>query len=195
MVAFNDASTGICGVHLARHPDHTCMPMHNHIHPSIRHVPRPSCTHTFHSDIPQPDQSDQIHLLRYLKSCLHLGPTFSTDPAAFQSGVTVIAAADSFHACHPDGHLQLVYTIQIGTINAPFVVHSSAETAGILLSASEAEHIAPYSKTTNPSLILQSQIRSRSNHCTLPSNPTTYDGSTRYVKRDTSNHPPTHWYS
>ena len=93
----------------------------------------------------QPTQSDltkQTHLLRYLKGCPDLGPTFLSDPTAFASGVTILAAADSSHACHSNGHSHSAYTIQIGTTNAPFAVHSSAETAGIALSPCEAEYLA-----------------------------------------------------
>jgi hypothetical protein len=191
-IAFNDASTGVCGVRLTRHPDHSCtLDQGAHIikflHQSgmdlvppaltpstsnffdaptdltpvdrtrflringtlvfllpIRHDIRKEVVHlcTRNSAPTQSDLSKQIHLLRYLKGCPNLGPTYSTDPLAFTSGVTIFAAADSSHACHPDGHSHSAYTIQIGTVNAPFVVHSSAETSGIALSPCEAEYLA-----------------------------------------------------
>jgi hypothetical protein len=110
----------------------------------IRHDIRKEVVHlcTRNSAPTQSDLSKQIHLLRYLKGCPNLGPTYSADPLAFTSGVTIFAAADSSHACHPDGHSHSAYTIQIGTVNAPFVVHSSAETSGIALSPCEAEYLA-----------------------------------------------------
>ena len=90
----------------------------------------------------QSNLSKQIHLLRYQKSCPNLGLTVSTNPSAFKIGVTLRAPADSSHACHPDGHSHSAYTIQIGTVNAPFVVHSSTEIADIALSPCEAEYLA-----------------------------------------------------
>ena len=77
----------------------------------------------------QSDLTKLIHVLRYLKGCPHVGPT-------------ILAAADSSHACHPDGHSHSAHLIQIGTVNAPFSVYSSAETAGIALSPCEAEYLA-----------------------------------------------------
>ena len=191
-IAFNDASTGVCGVKLTRHPDHSCtLDQGAHIikflHQSgmdlvppaltpstadffnpptnltpvdrtrflringtlvfllpIRHDIRKEVIHlcTRNSNPTQSDLTKQIHVLRYLKGCPHIGPTFSSDPSAFQSGVTIHAAADSSHACHPDGHSHSAHLIQIGTVNAPFSVHSSAETAGIALSPCEAEYLA-----------------------------------------------------
>ena len=191
-IAFNDESTGVCGVRLTRHSNHSCtLDQGPHIlkflHQSgmdlvppaltpstsnffdppsdltpvdrtrfmringtlvfllpIRHDIRKEVIHlcTRNSAPTQSDLSKQVHLLRYLKSCPNLGPTFSTNPSAFKTGVTLRAAADSSHACHPDGHSHSAYTIQIGTVNAPFVVHSSAETAGIALSPCEAEYLA-----------------------------------------------------
>ena len=110
----------------------------------IRHDIRKEVIHlcTRNSAPTQSDLSKQIHLLRYLKGCPNLGPTFSANHSAFPSGVTLHAAADSSHACHPDGHSHSAYTIQIGSANAPFAVHSSAETAGIALSPCEAEYLA-----------------------------------------------------
>ena len=191
-IAFNDKSTGVCGVRLTRHADHSCtLDQGAHIlkflHQSgmdlvppaltpstphffdppsditpvdrtrfmringtlvfllpIRHDIRKEVVHlcTRNSNPTRSDLTKQTHLLRYLKSCPDLGPTFSSNPATFKSGVTIYAAADSSHACHPDGHSHSAYTIQIGTTNAPFVVHSSAETAGIALSPCEAEYLA-----------------------------------------------------
>lgn len=191
-IAFNDASTGVCGVKLTRHTDHSCtLDQGAHIikflHQSgmdlvppaltpstadffdpptnltpvdrtrflringtlvfllpIRHDIRKEVIHlcTRNSNPTQSDLTKQIHVLRYLKGCPHIGPTFSSNPSAFQSGVTILAAADSSHACHPDGHSHSAHLIQIGTVNAPFSVHSSAETAGIALSPCEAEYLA-----------------------------------------------------
>ena len=110
----------------------------------IRHDIRKEVIHlcTRNSSPTQSDLKKQIHLLRYLKGCPNLGPTFSTKPESFQSGVTILAAADSSHACHSDGHSHSAHTIQIGTSNAPFAVHSAAESSGIALSPCEAEYLA-----------------------------------------------------
>ena len=191
-IAFNDESTGVCGVRLTRNPDHSCtLDQGSHIKKFLHNagmdlVPpalTPSTTNFFDSptdttlvdktrfmringtlvfllpirhDIRKevihlctrnsaPTQSDltkQIHLLRYLKGCPDIGPTFSTRSSAFPDGVTIQAAADSSHACHPDGHSHSAHIIQIGTTNAPFAVHSAAETSGIALSPCEAEYLA-----------------------------------------------------
>ena len=111
---------------------------------SIRHDIRKEVVHlcTRNSSPTQFDLSKQIHLLQYLKGCPLIGPTFSANPSSFPSGITIFAAADSSHACHRDGHSHSAYTIQIGTINAPFAVHSSAETSGVALSSYEAEYLA-----------------------------------------------------
>ena len=110
----------------------------------IRHDIRKEVIHlcTRNSAPTQSDLSKQIHLLRYLKSCPDIGPTFSATPAAFTEGVTIFAAADSSHACHPDGYSHSAYTIQIGSKNAPFAVHSAAESSGIALSPCEAEYLS-----------------------------------------------------
>ena len=110
----------------------------------IRHDIRKEVIHlcTRNSALTQSDLTKQIHLLRYLKGCPDIGPTFSTRSSAFPDGVTIQAAADSSHACHPDGHSHSAHIIQIGTTNAPFAVHSAAETSGIALSPCEAEYLA-----------------------------------------------------
>ena len=117
-------------------PSYSYFPFGTTSEKEVIHLCTRNCTPT------QSDLSKQIHFLRYLKSCPNLGPTFSASPAAFKSGVTIRAAADSSHACHPDGHSHSAYTIQIGTANAPFAGHSSVETAGIALSPCEAEYLA-----------------------------------------------------
>ena len=110
----------------------------------IRHDIRKEVIHlcTRNSAPTQSDLAKQIHRLHYLKGCPDIGPTFSTKISAFENGVTIQAAADSSHACHPDGHSHSAQTIQIGTTNAPFAVHSAAETSGIALSPCEAKYLA-----------------------------------------------------
>ena len=129
-IDFNDASTGVCGVRLTRHADHSCtLDQGAHITkflrqsgmdlvppaltPStpnffdpptdltpvdrtrflringtlvfllpIRHDIRKEVVHlcTRNSAPTKSDLSKQIHLLRYLKSCPNLGPTYSVNP-------------------------------------------------------------------------------------------------------------------
>lgn len=191
-IDFHDHSTGICGVRLTRHPDHSCsLDQGAHIRkflhkagmdlvppaltPSTAHFFDPPTDNTpvdrtrflsvngnlvfllpIRHDIKKEvvhlcsrnaaptasDLSKQIHLLRYLKGCPDLGPTYSANPAHFPHGVQLSAAADSSHACHSDGRSQTAYLIRVGTTNAPFITHSSAEPSGIALSPCEAEYVA-----------------------------------------------------
>ena len=132
------------------------------------------------------DLNKQTHLLRYLKGCPDLGPTFSADPTSYPNGVIITAAADSSHAYHTNGRSHSAHLIKIGSHSAPFVTHSSAETSTIALSPCGAEYLAldrcaqnviyfrvnlqltwafhkpnPQStwKTTNQPLILQSHLK------------------------------------
>ena len=110
----------------------------------IRHDIRKEVIHlcSRNSNPVQSDLSKQTHVLRYLKSCPDLGPTFCTDPTAYPDGVTISAAADSSHACHADGRSHSAYIIRIGLNTAPFVTHSAPETSAIALSPCEAEYLA-----------------------------------------------------
>ena len=191
-IDFHDASTGVCGVRLTRHPDHSCTldqgphirkflhqagmdlvpaaltPSTNNLFDPptdltpvdktrflsvngnlvfllpIRHDIRKEVVHlcSRNSAPTQSALSKQIHLLRYLKGCPDLGPTFSTNPSAYPTGVTITAAADSSHACHANGRSHSAYLIQIGTHTAPFNTHSAAEASAIALSPCEAEYLA-----------------------------------------------------
>lgn len=191
-IDFHDESTGVCGVRLTRHPDHSCtLDQGPHIRkflhragmdlvpaaltPSssdlfdpptdltpvdktrflsvngnlvfllpIRHDIRKEVVYlcSRNSAPTQSDLTKQIHLLRYLKGCPDLGPTFSTNPAAYPTGVTITAAADSSHACHANGRSHSAYLIQIGSQTAPFVTHSAPEASAIALSPCEAEYLA-----------------------------------------------------
>ena len=207
-IDFNDNSTGVCGVRLTRHPDHSCtLDQGPHIRrflhragmdlvppsltPStvdlinpptdltpvdktkflsvngnlvfllpIRHDIRKEVVHlcSRNSAPTQSDLSKQIHLLRYLKGCPDLGPTFSADPSHYPDGVTIAAAADSSHACHTNGHSHSAYLIKIGTHSAPFVVHSSAETTSVPLAPVRRNTLpwadAPSTSNTSASLLL-----------------------------------------
>lgn len=191
-IAFNDASSGVCGVRLTRHTNHSCtLDQGPHITkflhragmdlvppsltPStaslfdpptditpvdktkflringnlvfllpIRHDIRKEVVHlcSRNSAPTQSDLTKQIHLLRYLKGCPNLGPTFSAEPSHYPDGVTITAAADSSHACHSNGHSHYAHIIRIGNHSAPFVVHSAAETSSVALSPCEAEYLA-----------------------------------------------------
>lgn len=110
----------------------------------IRHDIRKEVIHlcSRNSAPTQSDLEKQTHLLRYLKGCPDLGPTFSADPTSYPDGVTITAAADSSHACHTDGRSHSAHLIKIGSHSAPFVTHSSAESSAIALSPCEAEYLA-----------------------------------------------------
>jgi hypothetical protein len=191
-IEFHDASSGVCGVRLTRHHDHSCtLDQGPHITKflhragmdlvppaltpstatffdtptdltpvdktrflsvngnlvfllSIRHDIRKEVIHlcSRNSNPVQSDLTKQTHVLRYLKSCPDLGPTFSTNPSHYPNGVTITAAADSSHACHADGRSHSAYLIRIGHNTAPFVTHSASETSAIALSPCEAEYLA-----------------------------------------------------
>ena len=191
-IAFNDKSTGVCGVRLTRHSDHSCtLDQGDHIRKFLHRAGMdmvPAALTPSSSDLFNPptnttpvnqtqflringslvfllpirhdirkevvflcsrnsnptvsDLAKQTRLLRYLKGCPDLGPTFSSNSSSHTSGVTIYAAADSSHACHSNGRSQTAYTIQIGNSNAPFLAHSSAEASGVALSPCEAEYIA-----------------------------------------------------
>jgi hypothetical protein len=191
-IDFHDASTGVCGVRLTQHPDHSCtLDQGPHIRqflhkagmdlvppaltPStadlfhaptdptpvdktrflsvngnlvfllpIRHDIRKEVIHlcTRNSNPTRSDFQKQLHVLRYLKSCPDLGPTFPADPSAYPDGVTITAAADSSHACHTNGRSHTAYIIRIGSNTPPFVTHSSSEASAIALSPCEAEYLA-----------------------------------------------------
>jgi hypothetical protein len=89
------------------------------------------------------DSAKQVQLMRYLKGCPNLGPTFSADPASYPHGVTLVGAADSSHAAHySDGRSHSAYMLTVGSCNAPFMVYSCAESGGIALSPHESEYMA-----------------------------------------------------
>ena len=162
-IDFNDTSTGVCGVRLTRHSNHSCTPtthITQFLHRAGMDLVPPSLTpsttdlfnpptdltpvdksrflsvngnlvfllpirHDIHKEVvnlcsrnsapTQSDLSKQIHLLRYLKGCPNLGPTFSADPSHYLNGVTITAAADSSHAYHTNDHSHSAYLIKIGT--------------------------------------------------------------------------------
>ena len=93
-----------------------------------------------------PDKSDylkQLHLLRYLKGTLTLGPTFSADPADYPNGVEIHSACDSAHNVHPlTGQSHGAYIITVGKVGAhtaPFESYSAPE-KGVQLSPMESEY-------------------------------------------------------
>lgn len=89
------------------------------------------------------DRDKQIHLMRYLKSCVGLGPTFSADPLSYPAGPLITASVDSSHAAHSaDGRSHSGYTLTVGTDNAPFLSYSGAESSGIGLSPHDSEYMA-----------------------------------------------------
>ena len=117
------------------------------------------------------DLTKQTRLLRYLKGCPDIGPTFSSSTSSHPHGVTILAAADSSHACHTDGRSQTAYTIQIGNHNAPFLAHSTAEPSGVALSPCEAEYIALGRCAKDGTFYRQFAKRSRLSSNTTNNNP------------------------
>jgi hypothetical protein len=87
------------------------------------------------------DRHKQIHLLRYLKGCPDIGPTFGNDEKPADM-VTISAYVDAAHAVHIDGASQSAYTISVGDNSTPFAVHSGAETSCVSPDAMGAEYIA-----------------------------------------------------
>ena len=69
-----------------------------------------------------PDNSDylkQLHLLRYIKGTLDLGPTFSADPTDYPNGVELHSSSDNAHHAHSQtGQSQGAYTITVGKVGA-----------------------------------------------------------------------------
>eukprot|EP01035_Chromulina_nebulosa_P004743 gene4743-6466_t len=93
-----------------------------------------------------PDKGDylkQFHLLRYIKSCPDIGPTFSADPTNYPNGVEIHSASDCAHNVHPDGQSHGAYQITIGKPGAttsPFCTYSAKE-KGVSLHPHEDEYI------------------------------------------------------
>jgi len=85
----------------------------------------------------------QLHLLRYLKSSVTLGPTFSANPSNFPNGVELHSASDCAHNVHPEGHSHGAFILTVGKVGAttaPFLSFSAAE-RGVSLSPSEGEYV------------------------------------------------------
>ena len=93
-----------------------------------------------------PDKGDylkQFHLLRYLKSCPDIGPTFSADPTNYSNGVEIHSASDCAHNVHTDGRSHGAYQITIGKPGAttsPFSTYSAKE-KGVSLHPHEGEYV------------------------------------------------------
>ena len=90
------------------------------------------------------DYLKQLHLLRYLKGTLTLGPTFSADPYDYPNGVEIHTASDSAHNVHPlTGQSHGAYIITVGKVganSAPFDSYSAPE-KGVQLSPMESEYV------------------------------------------------------
>ena len=85
----------------------------------------------------------QLHLLRYLKSCPELGPTFSADPANYPNGVEIHSASDCAHNVHIGGQSHGAYQLTIGKPGAttsPFTSYSAKE-KGVSLHPHEGEYV------------------------------------------------------
>lgn len=85
----------------------------------------------------------QLHLLRYLKSTPFLGPTFSSNPTDYPSGVEIHSASDCAHNVHTNGQSHGAYLITVGRVGAntsPFLSYSAAE-KGVSLSPTEGEYV------------------------------------------------------
>ena len=115
-----------------------------HIIPQ-RHDARKVVTHLLTKN-ESPDKGDylkQFHLLRYLKSCPDLGPTFSSDPNNYPNGVEIHSASDCAHNVHVGGQSHGAYQITIGKPSAttsPFCTYSAKE-KGISLHPHEGEYV------------------------------------------------------
>jgi hypothetical protein len=110
-----------------------------------RHEVRKVITHLL-TRAESPDKGDylkQFHLLRYLKSCPDIGPTFSADPANYPNGVEIHSASDCAHNVHIDGQSHGAYQITIGKPGAttsPFITYSAKE-KGVSLHPHEGEYV------------------------------------------------------
>jgi hypothetical protein len=85
----------------------------------------------------------QLHLLRYLKSCPDIGPTFSADPANYPNGVELHSASDCAHNVHTNGQSHGAFQITLGkpgATTAPFTSYSAAE-KGVSLHPHEGEYV------------------------------------------------------
>jgi hypothetical protein len=90
----------------------------------------------------QQDRAKQIQLLRYIKSCPDIGPTFSGD-CDVSPGIRVNAATDIGHAVHVhSGASQQVVQVMIGDKNAPFFNYCGAEKGVISPDVMSAEYSA-----------------------------------------------------
>ena len=94
----------------------------------------------------KPDQGcylKQLHLLRYLKSCPDIGPTFSADPSNYPNGVELHSASDCAHNVHINGQSHGAFQITLGrpgATTAPFTSYSAAE-KGVSLHPHEGEYV------------------------------------------------------
>jgi hypothetical protein len=110
-----------------------------------RHDARKVVTHPLTRN-ESPDKGDylkQLHLLRYLKSCPDLGPTFSSDPTNYPNGVEIHSASDCAHNVHVEGQSHGAYQITIGKPGAttsPFCTYSAKE-KGVSLHPHEGEYV------------------------------------------------------
>ena len=85
------------------------------------------------------DREKQIQLLRYIKGCPDIGPTYSPSGPP---GMHIVGMSDAGHAVHPDtGASQIAYQLSVGDNNAPFLSHCSAETGSISPCTMSAEYI------------------------------------------------------
>ena len=98
------------------------------------------------SSVDKPTASDDaklFHLLRYLKGSTDLGPTFSSDPAAYGPHVSIHSASDYSHNVHTDGKGHQAFALTVGKVgapSAPFLFHSAKE-PGPSLSPCEGEYV------------------------------------------------------
>ena len=128
-----------------------CRILHNQrgINPCYPSTPdtRKVITHLLLTRNESPDKSDylkQLHLLRNLKFCPDLGPTFFTDPNNYPNGVEIHSAYDCAHNnVHVEGKSHGAYQITIGKPGAttfPFCTYS-AKKKGVSLHPHEGEYV------------------------------------------------------
>jgi hypothetical protein len=87
----------------------------------------------------QSHRNKQIHVMRYLKSYPSVGPTFSSNPLSYPNGVQLEIDCDCSHASLSGSRDQSGILYRVGSTNACFASHASAE-PGVSLSPHEGEY-------------------------------------------------------
>ena len=83
-----------------------------------------------------------VQVLRYLKSSITAGPTFSSSFPTDPIGINIVAQTDAAHAVHSNSASQSAHTISIGNSNAPFLTFCKAENLHISPDPMTAEYVS-----------------------------------------------------